>query len=62
MPVSHYRESPADPLRIPLVYALTLGGSPEDPQGILSTSETLAIGGRGEMGRMTYLSVSEMPD
>ena len=27
MPVSHYRESPVDPLGIPIVYALTPGGS-----------------------------------
>ncbi len=36
MPVSHYGESPGDPLGILLVYAQTLGGSTGDPQGIFS--------------------------
>ena len=31
MPVSHYRGSPQDPLRIPLFYALIPGGSAGDP-------------------------------
>ncbi len=34
--VTCYRESPVDPLRIPLAYALTPGGSSGDPQGICS--------------------------
>ena len=37
MPVSHYRESPEDPLEIPQAYALTLRGSPGDQQGICFT-------------------------
>ncbi len=35
MPVSHNRGSPMDPLKIPLVYALTIQ---DDPQGILRGS------------------------
>ena len=53
MLVSHYRESPADPLRIPLELEHTLGASSGDsqgihrqssgnPQGIHSSSMTLA--------------------
>ena len=46
MPVSHYRESPEDPLRIPLVYALTPGGSPGDSQGIFSSVTPALHGGQ----------------
>ncbi len=35
MPMSHYRGSPQDLLRIPLVHALAPNGSSGDPQGFL---------------------------
>ncbi len=60
-PVSDYSGSPEDPLRIPLVSALTLGESSGDPQGILRWSAIVwhrhKEGGRGTDWLIIYATL-----
>ena len=53
MPVSHYRGSFADSLRIPLVYAITPGGFSGNPQGFpYNVTQALIV----QLGRESHFS------